>query len=219
MNFDKIKSNLNFLDSNSNAHLHVDLIIGLPGESIESFGDNLNLLGSITNCEIQLGVLKKLSGTTLNRHDIEYEMVYNQLPPYDILQNSLISYSKMQEMKRFARYWDIAYNSGNFKETIKLLWPTGDIFRGFKNFSLWIYNKSKTTFQISLNRLSEYIFIYLTEEYELDKTFVADYIVKDISKINGRKLPGFLREHASFIPKLNVKSSTTIGKRQSRHVD
>ena len=118
MDFDKIKRNLFFLEKETNAHLHVDLIIGLPGETIESFAYNLNKLGELTNCEIQLGILKKLSGTTIDRHDIKYNMIYSKQPPYEILQNDLIPFLKMQELKRFTRYWDLTFNSGNFKKTI-----------------------------------------------------------------------------------------------------
>ncbi len=219
MDFDKIKKNLHFLEEQTNAHLHVDLIIGLPGETIESFANNLNRLGELTNCEIQLGILKKLSGTTLDRHDIKYGMIYSKQPPYEILQNDLIPFLKMQELKRFTRYWDLTFNSGNFKKTIKCLWEDGDIYNGFYNFSMWVYNTSSTTFQISLNRLSEYLFIYLTDELKFDKTEIADLLVSDITKVNGRKLPGFLREFASYIPPINKKGNIDIGKRQARHSD
>jgi len=219
MDFEKIEENLRFLEEQTDAHLHVDLIIGLPGESLESFADNLNRLGDMTNCEIQLGVLKKLSGTTLDRHDKTYKMIYSDLPPYEILQNSDIPFLKMQEMKRFTRYWDLAFNSGNFKQTIKNLWIDGDIFSGFYKFSTWIYNRSKTTYQISLNRLSEYLFEYLTEVLDFNKTEIADIMVADITKINGRKLPGFLREFATYIPPINKGGNKDIGKRQARHRD
>ncbi|MGL1892062.1 MAG: B12-binding domain-containing radical SAM protein [Spirochaetaceae bacterium] len=219
MNFKKISENLQFLQNSTNSHLHVDLIIGLPGETIKSFADNLNKLGSLTNCEIQLGVLKKLSGTTIDRHDTKFGMTYQKQPPYEILENDLIPFFEMQELKRFARYWDIVYNSGNFKLTVNLIWPDGDIFTGFSEFTKWLYKTSETTYQISLNRISEYIFTFLTEIKNYDKIVVADSIVLDISKISGRKLPSFLREHASFIPKTKIKSATNIGKRQKRHID
>lgn len=219
MNFDKIKENLTFLENETNAHLHVDLIIGLPGENIESFADNLNKLSAITQCEIQLGVLKKLSGTTLNRHDLEFNMVYSDQPPYEILENRDIPFLKLQILKRFTRYWDLSFNSGNFKDTIKLLWIDGDVYSGFYKFSEWIYNYSLTTYQISLNRLSEYFFIYLTTELEMNKQTCADILVKDLTRTPGRKIPGFLRDHATFVPKTKIVKNSDIGKRQARHLD
>jgi len=92
MDIKKASENIAFLENETNAHLHLDLIIGLPGESVESFARNLNRLKEITNSEIQLGVLKKLSGTTISRWDEKYGMIYSKTPPYEILQNNFISY-------------------------------------------------------------------------------------------------------------------------------
>lgn len=218
LNLEKIKDNLHFLETETNAHLHVDLIIGLPGESIESFAENLNTLTSITKSEIQLGVLKKLSGTEISRHDEELGMIYSDTPPYDILQNNLISFSDMQKMKRFARFWDLTYNSGNFNQAVRLTWKNTNVFDGFYNFAEWLYNETLSTYQISLNRLAEMLFKYLTEKLQFDKTEVADIIVHDILKIAGRKLPKFLREEASHIPEISKKNLDNINKRQIKHL-
>ena len=59
------------------------------------------------------------------------EWFYNPNPPYDILKNNLIDFSLMQDMKRFARFWDIVYNSGNFVKTSKLLFKDGKVFDNF----------------------------------------------------------------------------------------
>ncbi|MFA8341890.1 MAG: DUF4080 domain-containing protein [Rhodothermaceae bacterium] len=218
LNLQKIKENLHFLETETNAHLHVDLIIGLPGESVKSFAENLNTLTTITKSEIQLGVLKKLSGTEISRHDEQYGMLYSDIPPYDILQTDLISFAEMQKMKRFARFWDLTYNSGNFNQTVRLLWKETEVFTGFKNFSEWLYSETLSTYQISLNRLAEHLFKYLTEILGNETTFIADTIVHDILKIQGRKLPKFLRENASEIPEISRKNLDNINKRQLKHL-
>ena len=88
LKLDKIKENIRFLENETKAHIHLDLIVGLPGESLESFGVNLDELVNLSSCEIQIGILKKLSGTFINRHDIKHGMVYSDVPPYDILKNT-----------------------------------------------------------------------------------------------------------------------------------
>lgn len=60
LNLAKIKENLQFLSQETHAHMHIDLIIGLPGESIESFGKNLDKLYALCTGEIQVGILKTL---------------------------------------------------------------------------------------------------------------------------------------------------------------
>ncbi|NOX64960.1 MAG: DUF4080 domain-containing protein, partial [Chlorobi bacterium] len=218
LNFEKIKENITFLTEQTKNHLHLDLIIGLPGETIESFGNNLNTLTSLSNSEIQLGLLKKLSGTSIDRHDIEFGMVYSDEPPYEILQNELIPFDQMQKLKRLARFWDLTYNSGNFKRSIKLLWKDMDVFQNFYKFSEWLYEKLGTTYQISLNRLAELLFIYLTEVYEFDKTETAELITKDLTSIKGRRIPPFLREYITDVQFESTKSGAKNIKRQIMHL-
>jgi len=198
LNIPKIEDNLAFLENETNAHIHVDLIIGLPGESMESFGENLDKLVSITHCEIQLGVLKKLSGTTLNRHDQLYGMVYSDIPPYDILANDLIPFETMQKLKRFARFWDIVYNSGNFIKTFELLVKEKSVFETFYSFSNWLYLQTFSTWQISLDRIAKFLFDFIVEVQGLKKQKVANTIAQDILKVNGRKLPKFLKGYSDI---------------------
>ncbi len=202
MNLQKVKENIRFLENETNAHLHLDLIIGLPGEEIESFAANLNKLKSISNSEIQIGILKKLSGTTLDRHDKKYNMIYSDKPPYEILQNDFISFNKLQKLKRFSRFWDLTYNSGNFYNTIEYLWKETTVYEGFYAFSEWIFTQTQSTWKISLMRLSELLFKYITDVLGYDKTEIADEMIKDIIKIEGRKIPRILQQNASNIPNL-----------------
>jgi len=211
---DTIATNLRLLEDLTAAHLHIDLIMGLPGECPALFGAHLNQLVEWTSAEIQLGVLKKLSGTTMSRHDANYGMVYSSFPPYEILQNHLIPFAEMQRLKRFARFWDLYYNSGNFRSTVVLLWPDGDVFQHFMAFSSWIFKATESTWQFSLNRLAELLFNYLTQERHQDKTELANLLAADMLKVQGRKLPPFLREYASEVPEQPKKGLNPMRRRQ-----
>ncbi|MDD3323904.1 MAG: DUF4080 domain-containing protein [Sulfurospirillaceae bacterium] len=216
LNIPKIKENLAFLQNETKAHLHVDLIVGLPGESVEGFGTNLDMLYSLTQCEIQIGILKKLSGTTLCRHDEEEGMIYSDKPPYDILKNNLISFAQMQKMKRFARFWDLVYNSGNFKKTAPLLWSDGKVYKGFYDFSEWIYSQTESTWQISLERLSNLIFLYLVKVLNYKDEAIKKVLIEDIMGQRGRKLPSFLRD--DFVPRQTKDTIIKTNKRQLKHL-
>lgn len=212
LKMEKIKDNLKFLSTQTNAHMHIDLIIGLPSETIESFGKNLNLLYTLSNGEIQVGILKKLSGTTLNRHDELHGMVYNPNPPYDILQNNLISFELMQEMKRFARFWDIVYNSGNFMKTSKLLFEDGKVYENFLEFSRWLYKQSESTYKISLDRIAQYLFEYLVQKHE--ESLIVDTILEDVMAVDGRKIPPFLKKYKVYEKKFMQIELSRANKRQ-----
>ena len=218
LNIPKIIENISFLENETNAHLHLDLIVGLPGESLESFASNLDKLVSVTKSEIQIGILKKLSGTTIDRHDKIYKMIYSDTPPYDILQNIFIPFKEMQKMKRFARFWDLYYNSGNFYHTISFLWKEDKkVFDNFYKFSDYIYQKSESTYQISLQRLSKFLFDYLTQIKNYDKTLIADSLIKDIIRVEGRSIFDFIKEHASSIPDMRKIKISKQNKRQLLH--
>jgi len=213
LRIDKIKDNLKFLSNQTHAHMHIDLIIGLPSETIESFGKNLDLLYTLSTGEIQVGILKKLSGTTLDRHDKVYGMVYSDLPPYDILQNDLIDFSLMQEMKRFARFWDIVYNSGNFQKTTALLFEDGKVFENFYDLSKWLYRRSESTYKISLDRMAEFLFEYMSVKFDKEK--IANIILEDIMKVGGRKIPPFLKK---IIPENYDFAQKEVSKANKRQV-
>ncbi len=196
LKLEKIYDNISFLENETSAHIHLDLIIGLPGESLESFGKNLDTLVALSSCEIQLGILKKLSGTHLSRHDTQYEMVYSDIPPYDILKNSELSFNDLQIMKRFARFWDLTYNSGNFKKSIPLLWEEESVFLNFYAFSLWIYEQTLSTWKISLERLGELLFTYLSQVKQVEKQRIAEAMLEDMMKLKGRAVPHYLKPFA-----------------------
>jgi hypothetical protein len=196
--------------------MHVDLIVGLPGETLEGFGRNLNELASLTSCEIQIGILKHLSGTTMSRHDREFGMIYSDVPPYDILQNDRISFAQIQQMKRFARFWDLVYNSGNFVNTFELITEETTVFDGFFAFSTWLYSETQSTWKISLDRLTQHIFDYLTKVKKLDEAEVIETMLLDITKNSGRKVPHCMkRAQANPAGKKQPKAN----KRQFRHLD
>src|SRR5213076_2828727 len=134
----KLADNLRFLRSETGVHVHADLIVGLPGESLESFAAGFDRLIALGPQEIQVGILKRLRGTPIVRHDHEWEMRYNPQPPYEMLQNKLLDFATMQRLRRFSRYWDLVGNSGNFVESTALIWSeNGSPFWRFVQFSDW----------------------------------------------------------------------------------
>ena len=215
LKLDKIHENVRFLQEQTEAHIHLDLIVGLPGESLESFGKNLDALVALADCEIQIGILKKLSGTYIKRHDEEFKMIYSDIPPYDILSNSELSFMDIQTMKRFARFWDLTYNSGNFKRSILLLWQDESVYANFYAFSLWIYEQTASTWKISLQRLGELLFTYLTEVKQLQKQSVATEMLQDMMKLKGRAIPAYLKPYAKEFTTQSKLGTSGFNKRQS----
>jgi len=214
LKLDKIKENISFLENETTAHIHLDLIVGLPGEDLASFGKNLDALMQMSSCEIQIGILKKLSGTHIERHDTPFGMVYSDIPPYDILKNKHLSFKDIQIMKRFSRFWDLFYNSGNFKNSLVLLWGDASVYTHFYAFSLWIYEQTDSTWRISLPRLGEFLFVYLTQVKNLKAEEVAQLMLEDMMKLKGRAIPSYLKPFAKNFQTDAKLGSSGFNKRQ-----
>jgi radical SAM superfamily enzyme YgiQ (UPF0313 family) len=118
---DKTADNLRWLVNESQAHVHADLIFGLPGETLESFADGFDRLHALGPHEIQFGILKRLRGTPIARHTADFAMLYDPQPPYTILQTGAVDFVTMQRIQRFARYWEMVANSGRFAAALGLL--------------------------------------------------------------------------------------------------
>ena len=120
-------------------------------------------------------------------------MVYAPNPPYEILQTSSINFSDMQRMKRFARYWDLVANRGQFPLTLKLLLGQQP-FKNFLEFSDWLFCKVQSTHKFSLVRLAELLMHYLEQQAKLSFQQIVDALGTDYTADGKRYLPPFLVE-------------------------
>jgi radical SAM superfamily enzyme YgiQ (UPF0313 family) len=152
----KAADNIRWLCAHSQAHLHVDLIAGLPGEDMASFARGFDQLVGLGAHEIQFGILKRLRGTPIIRHTEPFAMVYDPYPPYTVLATSLVDFPTMQRLVRFARYWDLVANSGRFAHTVNHMLGAAP-FENFMAFSDWIYTRTDATHRIALDRLAHLV--------------------------------------------------------------
>lgn len=177
---------IDFLRRQTGAVLHADLIIGLPGDTVESLVDGFDALVRAGVHEIQVGLLKRLKGTPL-AGDAGSGLVFDSYPPYEVLQTPAIPFEEIQQLKRFARYFDLYHNSRNFPESLNLLWELGPSpFRVFKDFAAGIWAEGGRTHAIPLVRLAEYLFDYLSRVNSRTRADIAGAIERDFRRLPGR---------------------------------
>lgn len=211
---EKTCHNLRWLRSETQAHIHADLIFGLPGEDLDSFGEGFDLLYSLGPQEIQVGVLKRLRGTPISRHTQDYDMRYMTTPPYRILAHKNADFGTVQRMVRFARYWDLVGNSGRFPESLPIL--LGDQpFKRFMSLSDWLFSTTAQTHRIALPKLFEMLWQHMTQELLIDKSSVEQALLSDFKHNRLKGLPAFAKQDntAARIAKSNK------AQRQQRHVN
>lgn len=200
----RTEDNLRFLREETGVHLHADLIVGLPGETLESFAAGFDRLLSLRPQEIQVGILKRLRGAPISRHDKAWSMVYSPDPPYEILQNRLIDFATMQRLRRFARVWDLVANSGNFRHTAPLVWQSSSTssFEAWQRWTDWLHKTVGRLHGIALNRLTLLLHRYLTSSLNLPSKVVVEHLEEDFRRTGRGDLPPELREP-------NITESTT----------
>ena len=203
-NNEKAAENLRWLRERSTAHLHVDLIAGLPGETLTSFADGFNKLVSLNPHEIQFGILKRLRGTPIIRHTERYKLIFDPAPPYTILATEDLDFNTMQRLVRFARYWDLIANSGRFASTIKMILDDHPFDR-FIALSDWLYAKTDATHKIALDRLAQLVTQWLCLQGCVPEV-VSNQIAQD-----------YAGQIASTTPKIRTVKAVAPG-RQVRHL-
>jgi len=175
----KAAENIRWLCAHSHAHLHVDLIAGLPGEDVASFARGFDQLVALGPHEIQFGILKRLRGTPIIRHTEPFGMVFDPYPPYTILATRDIDFGTMLRLVRFARYWDLVANSGRFVNTIAPMLGAAP-FDNFMAFSDWIYSKTDATHRIALERLAGLVCQWL-QVRGMDAAAAAALVASDVA--------------------------------------
>jgi len=192
----KVEQNLRWLNEETGVHVHADLIVGLPGETLAEFSSGFDRLVHLRPQEIQVGMLKRLRGTPIVRHDQAFDMVYSPNAPYEILSTSTIDFGTMQKMRRFARFWDLIANSGNFVRTLRLIWQGRSPFSSFMELSEWLYQSTgRQTHGIGLDRLARLIYDYLALQQTSELQAIAQQMWDDLAGTGRRDCPDFLRPH------------------------
>ena len=207
------EANLRWLHAETTAHLHADLIIGLPGEDPASFGAGFDRLTGIGPHEIQVGTLKRLRGAPVCRHAERFGLVFSPDPPYSLLASDRIDRATMQRLTRFARYWDLVGNSGRFGRTLPLL--LGDTpFERFLAWSDWFYADSGRTHGIPLEHLYEGLHAWLSLQGTAESATEA--LRSDYAACGARGRLSF--DPTRRIPPPSPKVEGTLPTRQARHL-
>ncbi len=102
-----------------NIHVHVDLIAGLPKEDYASFAKSFDDVYALGANQVQLGFLKVLRGAPIFDMTKQYEIVYTDYPPYEVLCTHVMTYDELRALHRIAALVDTMHNTGRFARTLE----------------------------------------------------------------------------------------------------
>jgi radical SAM superfamily enzyme YgiQ (UPF0313 family) len=218
---EKVRENFQFLVHETGVHIHADLIAGLPGEDLESFARGFDELFEMGPHEIQVGILKRLKGTPITRHDQAWKMLYSDEPPFQILATKTMSFEDLLRMQRFSRFWDKIGNSGQFSNVLSLLRKKASeekesLFWSFMALSDFLFEKTKETHSVSLLNLFLLVKSHLIENLKLNETLVTAVLSQDYGLNGTREIPKALLGVATA--KAQNLSTASVSLRQKTHM-
>ena len=212
----KTEENLRWLRQNTQAHLHADLIAGLPGEDLGSFANGFNRLAALDPHEIQVGILKRLRGAPIARHTAAFDLRFNPHPPYNLLCSELLDFATLRRLERFARYWDLIGNSGRFRQTRSLLLGA-DPFGRFMALSDWLFATTGQTHQLALERLFDLLYRGLVEMLDIAEPTAREALTQDFHQSGMKSCPAFLRSERVAAAADKTAKTVASAARQARH--
>jgi radical SAM superfamily enzyme YgiQ (UPF0313 family) len=220
----KVAENFQFMREHTHVHTHADLIVGLPSETFESFAKGFDELSAYGPDEIQVGILKRLKGTPIARHEKTFKMVYSEAPPFQILSTSSMDYVTLQKMNRFAKFWDLYANSGEFKNFVTWIKENDSnksFFYKFFDFSEYLSASFSDTHSLSLITLAERAWSYMITQGASEEA-ATELIEKDYCYgAKRRDTPPFLKKHRQQNTDLVASSKTknSLNSRQLKHLN
>ncbi|MFZ9530382.1 MAG: DUF4080 domain-containing protein [Burkholderiales bacterium] len=206
------EANLRWLREESPALIHVDLIAGLPGEDLATFGRGFDRLYALKPHEIQVGILKRLRGAPIDRHTTAHSMRYSPDTPYVVLATDAVSFTDVQRIVRFARYWDLIGNSGRFHRALPLLLVDAPFAR-FMQFTDWLYSRTAKTHEFALEKLCGYLHDFLLEN-GADAALVVESVAFDYEASGAKGRLPFMKSGTRPEPQPGARGKL----RQTRHV-
>ncbi len=121
---EKAFSNLKKIISFGNVSVHTDIIAGLPKEGFESFKKGFDKVYALKAKRMDVGFLKVLKGTKMREIAEKHGIVYESVPPYEVIKTDDLSAMELSEIKKVHLALDRIYNSGKFPYTVAYLEKT-----------------------------------------------------------------------------------------------
>lgn len=156
MNLEKVAQYTERVRKGHNIHQHLDLIAGLPWEDLESFARSFNEVYAMKPDQLQLGFLKVLHGTRMEREAVRHGIVYRSHPTYEVLFTKWLSFQDVLLLKNVEETVEEYYNSGQFTCTLSYVIPLfSDPFAFYSQFGDFLYKNGYRS--VSQNRIGRYM--------------------------------------------------------------
>lgn len=200
MDLEKLKKSVARVKGYGNIHQHLDLIAGLPYEDYESFRNSFNDVYRMEPDQLQLGFLKVLKGSFMYQEAENYQILYKEKEPYEVLCTRWLSYADILQLKMVESMVEVYYNSGQFQHTLH--WMIGAFASPFDFYeSLGAFYEEKGYGEISHSRIRRYEILleFIREKTELSVEQASQHMVYDLYlREKLKKRPSFASDQEPY---------------------
>ena len=181
MDLKKLEHCVNRVHSFRNIHQHLDLIAGLPYEDYDTFHQSFNDVYQMKPDQLQLGFLKVLKGSLMQKEAEGYGIVYKEKEPYEVLSTNWLTYGEVLKLKMVESMVEVYYNSGQFWHTLEYLVPLEkDAFTFYEKLGSFYEKKGYSEISHSRMRRYEILLEYLQEETDVPAEVAAQKMLYDL---------------------------------------
>ena len=181
MDLKKLEHCVNRVHSFRNIHQHLDLIAGLPYEDYDIFHQSFNDVYQMKPDQLQLGFLKVLKGSLMQKEAEGYGIVYKEKEPYEVLSTNWLTYGEVLKLKMVESMVEVYYNSGQFWHTLEYLVPfEKDAFTFYEKLGSFYEKKGYSEISHSRMRRYEILLEYLQEETDVPTEVAAQKMLYDL---------------------------------------
>ena len=181
MDLKKLEHCVNRVHSFRNIHQHLHLIAGLPYEDYDTFHQSFNDVYRMKPDQLQLGFLKVLKGSLMQKEAEVYGIVYKEKEPYEVLSTNWLTYGEVLKLKMVESMVEVYYNSGQFWHTLEYLVPfEKDAFTFYEKLGSFYEKKGYSEISHSRMRRYEILLEYLQEETDVPTEVAAQKMLYDL---------------------------------------
>ena len=200
MNLKKLEHCVNRVHSFRNIHQHLDLIAGLPYEDYDTFHQSFNDVYQMKPDQLQLGFLKVLKGSLMQKEAEGYGIVHKEKEPYEVLSSNWLTYGEILKLKMVESMVEVYYNSGQFWHTLEYLVPLEkDAFTFYEKLGSYYEKKGYSEISHSRMRRYEILLEYLKEETDVPAEVAAQKMLYDLYlREKLKKRPAFAPDQKQY---------------------
>ena len=200
MDLKKLEHCVNRVHSFRNIHQHLDLIAGLPYEDYDIFHQSFNDVYQMKPDQLQLGFLKVLKGSLMQKEAEGYGIVYKEKEPYEVLSTNWLTYGEVLKLKMVESMVEVYYNSGQFWHTLEYLVPLEkDAFTFYEKLGSFYEKKGYSEISHSRIRRYEILLEYLKEETDVPAEVAAQKMLYDLYlREKLKKRPAFAPDQKQY---------------------